>query len=73
MSDSKYTLTRQRLEKLLSMDEASSILGISKTALFGLMCQRKINVMKVGSTRMFKTSDILKFIESNAAEPIKAG
>ena len=63
--------TEVKLEKLLSMDETMSILGISKSTLYSWVCQKKIRVIKMGSKSMFSPSDVWEFIRSHAVEPIK--
>lgn len=62
-----------KLEKLMNIDEVTTILGVGKSTLYSWVCQNKIRMVKVGHKNMFKPSDILKFIEKYTKEPIKVG
>ncbi len=55
-------------EKLLNMDEASSLLGLKKSTLYQMVMRRKITVCKIGKLNRFKLSDLEAFINQNRCE-----
>ena len=51
--------------KLLNMDEASSLLGIKKSTLYQLVMRRGIGVVKIGKLNRFRPEDLQAFINEN--------
>jgi excisionase family DNA binding protein len=51
--------------KLLTMDEASEYLGISKLTLYGWVSARKIRFVKIGRLVKFKQRDLDQWIEQH--------
>lgn len=49
--------------KLLTMDEASGYLGISKLTLYGWVSARKIRFVKIGRLVKFKQQDLDQWID----------
>ena len=49
--------------KLLTMDEASEYLGISKLTLYGWVSARKIGFVKIGRLVKFKQQDLDQWID----------
>ena len=65
-----YTRT-PKLEKLMSIDEVMTLLGVGKNTIYKWICQNKLKIVKAGHKDMFKPSDILRFIEKQASGSIK--
>ncbi len=63
---------KDKMERLLNMDETSAILGISKATLYSWICKKKIGVVKVSSRSMFDPADIREFINSHKVKPLMA-
>ncbi len=57
-------------EKLLNMDEASSLLGLKKSTLYQMVMRRKITVCKIGKLNKFRLSDLEAFINQNRCEAV---
>jgi excisionase family DNA binding protein len=51
--------------KLLTMDQASEYLGISKLTLYGWVSARKLRFVKVGRLVKFKQQDLDKWIDQH--------
>ena len=51
--------------KLLTMDEASEYLGVSKLTLYGWVSARKVSYVKVGRLVKFKHEHLEKWIEQH--------
>ncbi len=54
--------------KLLTMDEASEYLGISKLTLYGWVSARKLGFVKVGRLVKFKPEQLDKWIEQHTVK-----
>lgn len=57
--------------KLLNMDEASTLLGLKKSTLYGLVMRKQIAHKKLGKLTRFSMEDIQDFINRNHVEPLK--
>lgn len=57
--------------RLLNMDEASSLLGIKKSTLYQLVSRKKIGHKKLGKLTRFSMQDIQQFINKNHVEPVQ--
>jgi len=57
--------------KLLNMDEASTLLGLKKSTLYGLVMRKQIGHKKLGKLTRFSMNDIQEYINRNHVEPIK--
>jgi len=51
--------------RLLTMDEASEYLGISKLTLYGWVSTRKIRFVKIGRLVKFKQQDLDQWIDGH--------
>ena len=60
---------KDKMERLLNMNETSAILGISKSTLYTWICRKKIGVVKVSSRSMFDPADIREYINSHKIKP----
>ena len=56
------------MSKLLTMDEASEYLGISKLTLYGWVSARKLGFVKVGRLVKFKQQDLDKWIDQHTVK-----
>lgn len=56
--------------KLLNMDEASSLLGIKKSTLYQMVMRRQIACVKIGKLNRFRPEDLQAFINENLTERI---
>ena len=56
------------MRKLLTMDEASEYLGISKLTLYGWVSARKLGFVKVGRLVKFKQEHLDKWIEQHTVK-----
>lgn len=56
------------MSKLLTMDEASEYLGISKLTLYGWVSARKLGFVKVGRLVKFKQEHLDKWIEQHTVK-----
>ena len=56
------------MRKLLTMDEASEYLGISKLTLYGWVSARKLGFVKVGRLVKFRQQDLEKWIEQHTVK-----
>ena len=56
------------MSKLLTMDEASEYLGISKLTLYGWVSERRLAYVKVGRLVKFKQDHLDKWIEQNTVK-----
>jgi excisionase family DNA binding protein len=54
--------------KLLTMDEASEYLGVSKLTLYGWVSARKLSFVKVGRLVKFKVDHLEKWIEQHTVK-----
>ena len=57
--------------KLLNMDEASSLLGIKKSTLYALVMRKQITHVKLGRLTKFRLDDIKAYIDKNLVESVK--
>ena len=53
------------MSRLLTMDEASEYLGISKLTLYGWVSARKIRFVKIGRLVKFKQQDLDQWIDGH--------
>ncbi len=53
------------MSRLLTMDEASEYLGISKLTLYGWVSTRKLAFVKVGRLVKFRQQDLDKWIDQH--------
>ncbi len=56
------------MSKLLTMDEASEYLGISKLTLYGWVSARKLGFVKVGRLVRFKQEHLDKWIDQHTVK-----
>lgn len=56
------------MSKLLTMDEASEYLGISKLTLYGWVSARRLGFVKVGRLVKFKQEHLDKWIEQHTVK-----
>ena len=56
------------MNRLLTMDEASEYLGISKLTLYGWVSARKLGFVKVGRLVKFKQQDLDKWIDQHTVK-----
>lgn len=56
------------MNRLLTMDEASEYLGISKLTLYGWVSARKLGFVKVGRLVKFKQHDLDKWIDRHTVK-----
>jgi excisionase family DNA binding protein len=54
--------------KLLDMNEASSVLGIKKSTLYQAVMRKQITHIKLGKLTRFRPEDIQAFINKNLVE-----
>jgi excisionase family DNA binding protein len=55
-------------QRLLTVQEAAHLLGVSVSTLYGWVWQRRIPFVKVGRALRFEQRDLEKFIQSNRVE-----
>lgn len=60
------------MNKLLTMDQASEYLGISKLTLYGWVSARKVGFIKVGRLVKFKQTELDKWIDQHTVKPRRA-
>ncbi len=58
------------LNKLISTEDLTGILNISKSSVYRLVDSRKIPFYKIGGSLRFKEDDILVYLESSKFDPI---
>ncbi len=56
------------MSRLLTMDETSEYLGISKLTLYGWVSARKLGFVKVGRLVKFKQQDLDKWIDQHTVK-----
>jgi len=56
------------VDKLLNMDEASSLLGIKKSTLYSLVMRKQITHIKLGKLTRFRPEDLQAYIKKNVVE-----
>jgi len=56
--------------ELLTPDELTSVLKISKTGVYRLIAQRKIRFYKVGGSIRFDKNDVASYLQQNRVELI---
>ena len=56
------------MRKLLTMNEASEYLGISKLTLYGWVSERKLGFIKVGRLVKFKQEHLDRWIEQHTVK-----
>jgi len=56
------------VDKLLNMDEASSLLGVKKSTLYALVMRKQIAHKKLGKLTRFSMGDIQEFVTKNHVE-----
>jgi len=66
----KEEILERELERLLDLDEASEVLGVSKTTLRRLDNLKQIRTYRIGTGRhrRFKKRDLLEYLEKNMKE-----
>lgn len=57
--------TPQRL--LYSTDQTADILGVSRTTIYRLTLERKLQVVKIGSRSLITAESVRSFIDGNRA------
>ena len=60
------------MSKLLTIDEASEYLGISKLTLYGWVSARKLGFVKVGRLVKFKQEHLDKWIDEHTVKALPA-
>jgi len=58
-------------DNLITPDELSDFLKISKSSIYRLIEGRKIAFCKIGGSLRFRKSDINEYVEQSLIEPIK--
>ena len=61
---------KAKMDRLLSIDEAATILGLSKKTLYSWVSRRQIEVVKVSSRVMFEPKYIREYIEKHTVKAI---
>ena len=56
-------------DRLLSVDEASSVLGISRTKVYELVTSGALVTLKVGRRRLVPAGSIAVFVAETATDP----
>jgi excisionase family DNA binding protein len=56
--------------ELLSVDQLSTLLNISKTSVYRLVSSRSIPFYKIGHNLRFKKDDVINYLENNYIESI---
>lgn len=56
--------------ELLSVDQLSTMLNISKTSVYRLVSSRSIPFYKIGHNLRFKKDDVINYLENNYIESI---
>jgi len=59
------------MEQLIDIFEAARLLGVSRWTLESMKSRREIPTYKIGRRKMFKISDLEKFVEENKIEAKK--
>lgn len=60
------------MNNLLNMDQAAEKLGIKKSTLYKLVCEKKIHVVKIcGGKNLFDPARLEQWIIAHTQEPIK--
>jgi excisionase family DNA binding protein len=62
----------EKMNKLLTIEEAISLLRISKPTIYRLTSQRKIPFIKIGECVRFLETRLMQWIEQQAVEPGKS-
>ena len=61
------------MEKLLTIEEAATILGVAKKTLYMYVSAKKIPYCKVGSLVRFKETDLEAWVSAREVRPIGEG
>ena len=56
------------VDKLLNMDEASSLLGVKKSTLYAIVMRKQIIHIKLGKLTRFRPEDLQAYINKNLVE-----
>jgi len=56
------------VDKLLNMDETSSLLGLKKSTLYAAVMRKQITHTKLGKLTRFRPEDIQAYINKNLVE-----
>jgi len=56
------------VDRLLNMDEASSLLGIKKSTLYAMVMRKQIIHIKLGKLTRFRPEDLKAYINKNLVE-----
>lgn len=69
----QYSTTKMDEKRLLTVDEASCYLGLTKTTLYTWTCRKKIPHVKIGRALRFDKTDLDAWIEPKkiAVPPIQ--
>jgi excisionase family DNA binding protein len=57
------------MDRLISVEEAAKILGVSPNTLRGWVTRRKVRYVKLGSRCLFRPADLEELVESSLREP----
>src|SRR5438132_13317218 len=68
LTDALLLFFRRTMSKLLTMDEASEYLGISKLTLYGWVSARKLGFVKIGRLVKFKQEDLDQWIDRHTVK-----
>ena len=68
VSDEPLYIIRRTMRKLLTMNEASEYLGISKLTLYGWVSERKLGFIKVGRLVKFKQEHLDRWIDQHTVK-----
>ncbi len=58
------------LEKLLNIEEAAAVLGISKATLYTWICRKKIDVVKVSNRVLFSQAYLRDYIKKHTVKSL---
>lgn len=53
------------VDKLLNMDDASSLLGLKKSTLYAMVMRKQITHIKLGKLTRFRPEDLQAYINKN--------
>lgn len=56
--------------KLMTPDDLSDFLSLSKPTIYRLVDGRKIPFLRISGSLRFRRDDIIKFLEDNRIEPV---
>ena len=61
------------MEKLLTINEASQLLGLAKKTLYQYVCRRIIPFVKIQGNLRFRESNLEAWVEMQLVKPLRGG